>query len=52
MTTGLNHGYGGVKVNKKLNVKGFCTDLAYDLVGSISNLSDLICSSNPDCLLC
>ena len=21
MTTGLNHGYGGVKVNKKLNVK-------------------------------
>ena len=34
MTTGLNHGYGGVKVNKKLNVKGFCTDLAYDLVGS------------------
>ena len=37
MTTGLNHGYGGVNVNKKLNVKGFCTDLAYDLVGSVSS---------------
>ena len=47
MTTGLNHGYGGVKVNKKLNVKGFCTDLAYDLVGSVLYAAGIVCFVNP-----
>ena len=47
MTTGLNHGYGGVNVNKKLNVKGFCTDLAYDLVGSVLYAAGIVCFVNP-----
>ena len=47
MTTGLNHGYGGVKVNKKLNVKGFCMDLAYDLVGSVLYAAGIVCFVNP-----
>ena len=47
MTIGLNHGYGGVKVNKKLNVKGFCTDLAYDLVGSVLYAAGIVCFVNP-----
>ena len=47
MTTGLNHGYGGVNVNKKLNVNGFCTDLAYDLVGSVLYAAGIVCFVNP-----
>ena len=36
-----------VKVNKKLNVKGFCTDLAYDLVGSVLYAAGIVCFVNP-----
>ena len=30
-------------MNKKLNVKGFCTDLAYDLVGSVLYAAGIVC---------
>ena len=34
-------------MNKKLNVKGFCTDLAYDLVGSVLYAAGIVCFVNP-----
>ena len=34
-------------MNKKLNVKGFCMDLAYDLVGSVLYAAGIVCFVNP-----
>lgn len=34
-------------MNKRLNIKGFCTDLAYDLVGSVLYAAGIVCFVNP-----